>query len=204
MNEKVAKRIATIISWGFNPMIMPSIGLLLIFGSHSYLSLIPFEGKRIIFFIVFAGTFLVPLSFIPVFYYLKLISTVEMNRVERIAPLFATAIVYFFTFYLIRRIPFHFINAFLLASAIAVLANAIINSWWKISSHMIGIGGIIGLIIGLFVRYNINISLSLPCAILAAGLIGYSRLELESHTPSQIYGGFFLGCALVAGILILL
>jgi membrane-associated phospholipid phosphatase len=192
-----AERLAKIISWILNPLIMPTIGLLLIFYSNTYLSLIPVDGKKVIFTIFFIGTFLVPISFLPVFYYLRLIREIEMSSTERIFPLFVTAIVYFFAFYLLRSIPIPFITGFLFATALSVLLSAVISLFWKISSHLIGIGGLTGLIYALFYRYNADIRIILLIVILAAGLVGFARLQLEKHTPAQVYTGYLLGLVVV-------
>jgi len=197
--EKKSERIAKIISYLFNPLLMPSLGLLLIFNSGTYLSYIPFEAKKMIFLIVFAGTFVIPVSFIPIFIYFKIINNIEIESAsQRIVPLAVTGVIYFCTFYMLRAIPIPFINIFIFSTFICISLNAIIVSKWKISSHLIAIGGIAGLIISLSLRMNADVLNYLILIILVAGLLGYSRLKLNSHSPSQIYSGFFLGLIVVS------
>jgi membrane-associated phospholipid phosphatase len=193
------------ISFLFHPLLMPSLGLLLIFQSGSYLSYIPFEGKRIIFSFIAIGTLIVPLCFLPFYTYFKIISNVEIESPsQRILPLFITCIIYFCTAYLVRRIPIPFINAFILASSICVMLNAIIVTWWKISSHLIGLGGITGLATGMFLRLGADISVWLLIILLISGITGFARLRLKAHTPAQVYAGYFTGFIVVCSITSLL
>jgi hypothetical protein len=198
----IENKIAKIITWVFNPLIMPTLGILLMLYSDSYLALMPFEGKRLVLIMVFACTFLIPMSFIPVLYYMKLISSFEMELTERVLPLFATAIVYFLTFFFLRKLPIPFINAFMLATAGCVLLNAIISLFWKISSHLIGIGGVVGLVATLYIKFQADVFLFLVGTVIVAGLLGFARLQLQKHTPAQIYIGFFMGFVLVSGFLL--
>lgn len=190
--------IAKAISYIFNPLLMPSIGLLMIFNSGTYLSYIPFEAKRLIFMVIFAGTFLIPASFIPIFIYFKIMNTVEADSAsQRVVPLVLTGVIYFCTFYMLRAIPIPFVNVFILSAMLCILINAVIIVKWKISSHLIGIGGLTGLAIGLLVRMNADIAYFLIFLILTAGFLGYARLRLKAHTPAQVYTGFLLGLTIV-------
>ena len=71
----------------------------------------------------------------------------------------------------------------------------VITSRWKISIHMLGIGGVIGAIIGISQRFQFDHSILLIALILFAGLIGYSRLKTNSHNFRQVYAGFIVGIA---------
>jgi len=201
---KISENIAKLISVLFHPLLMPTIGILMIFWSGTYLSFIPFEGKRLIFVVIFAGTFVIPISIIPFFLFFKIISNIEIdNPSQRLAPLIIISFLYFCTFYIMQKIPIPFINLFVLASASCVLLNTVITSWWKISSHLLGAGGLTGLIIAMFFRLNANISLLLIISIIIAGLTGFARLRLNAHTPEQIYSGFLIGFFLVGGVLLI-
>jgi hypothetical protein len=201
--NKYSEKIAKVISFVFNPLIIPTLGLFMIFYSGTYLSYIPFEGKKLIFTVIFAGTFLIPVSFIPLLMYLKVIDNIEINNpTQRVLPLVITLIIYCCTFFLIRKMPLLFLTAFILSSAICILLNAIIVTKWKISSHLIAAGGLVGLALGLIFRLNADIPFLFIIAVLIAGLLGFARLRLQAHTPFQVYGGFFLGLLVVVGLLL--
>ena len=71
--------------------------------------------------------------------------------------------------------------------------SLIINIRWKISAHMIGIGGLTGALLCISILLEVYITPYLVYALLIAGLIGSSRLILKAHTPLQIYVGFAVG-----------
>ena len=201
--NSISEKIAKIISFTFNPLIIPTLGILMIFFSGTYLSYIPLEGKKLIFTVIFSGTFLIPISFLPLLLYLKVIDTIEVNNPsQRLLPLIITGIIYCCTYYLVRRMPLMVINIFILGSIICLVLNTIIITKWKISSHLIAAGGLVGLALGLIFRLNADMPVLLITTILIAGLVGFARLRLNAHTPAQVYSGFFLGLFIVTGLLL--
>lgn len=201
--DKTSVKIARLISFILHPLLMPAIGLILIFNSGTYLSYIPFEGKRIIFYLILSGTFIIPLCFMPFFFYFKIIDSIEIDSPgHRILPLIITGMLYFSTYFIIRKYPIPFINLFVLASSVCVLLNALITYWWKISSHLIGAGGLTGLVVSMFLRLNADIFVLLVLSIFISGLLGFARLRLNAHTQAQVYGGFVLGFTVICGIML--
>jgi len=189
---KISEYFAKFISVIFHPLLMPTIGLLFIFNSGSYISYIPFEAKRVIFYL-----------FLPIFLYFNIIENVKINiHSHRLVPLLITGFLYFTTYYILRKYPIPFINLFLLASCICVLINACITTWLKISSHLIGVGGLTGLVLSMSFRLNADISSLLVFALLISGLTAFARLRLNTHSPLEVYGGFFLGLAIVCGMML--
>lgn len=70
-----------------------------------------------------------------------------------------------------------------------------INSFWKISAHLCGIGGLCGAFFGLswiFSANNLPLMLTL---VLLSVLLGWARLECRAHTLPQLAAGFLLGFA---------
>ncbi|NJK97451.1 MAG: hypothetical protein HC905_23360 [Bacteroidales bacterium] len=113
---------------------------------------------------------------------------------ERVIPLAVTALLYYLAFYLMKNsaVP-KVLQLFLLGSTFCVVANLLITIKWKISSHMIGLGGILGLIVAVSLLFHSNVTAYIILFIILSGLGGTSRLLLDSHSPSQVYGGFTLG-----------
>ena len=202
--NKISEIFAKFISVIFHPLLMSTFGLLIIFNSGTYISYIPFEAKRVIFYLFFSGTVIIPLCFIPIFLYFNVIENAKIDSpTHRFLPLLVTGVLYFSTYYILRKYPIPFINLFLLSSSICVFINACIAPWWKISSHLIGAGGLTGLVLSMFIRLNADISLLLIFAIIISGLIGFARLCLNTHTQLQVYGGFFLGLIVVCGMILI-
>lgn len=179
---------------------MPTYCLLILFQIKSYtVHAIPQQAKIAIIAIVFLNTALLPAL---IFFFLKMrnvISSLKMeNRNERIIPFVVTAFFYFTTFILLRK--FHLpplIYYLLFGSSCMIIVALIINFWWKISIHMIGIGGMVGAFISIVVYLSLNAFVCIPMLVLLAGLVGFARLKLLAHTPLQVYGGFITGSFLM-------
>lgn len=80
-----------------------------------------------------------------------------------------------------------------LGAAAAVAVAVIVNIKWKISIHMIGIGGLIGTFFGLSAFLLVDLRMMIIVFLLIAGLLGTARLTLGAHRPAQIYVGFLAG-----------
>jgi len=116
------------------------------------------------------------------------------KRKERLIPLFLTTIFYYISYYILNKYSAPlFIQKYMISIFISILIASIINIKWKISLHMIGIGGIIGLMFALFYLYQIKDDTILYTLIISAGIIGTARLYLNEHNSRQIYIGFFIG-----------
>ena len=187
--------LAKIVSVILHPLLMPALGLLIIFNSGTYLSYLPYESKKIIFMVVTLCTIIIPLSILPFFLYHKLIISIQMNsRKERFIPLITGFLFYAFCYFLVRRFPIPAsYHAFFLGTTIAVLCSLIISVIWKISAHMVGIGGLTGLIVFLILSLRIDLQFLLILAVISSGLIGFARLQLKVHEPAQVYSGFVAG-----------
>jgi len=196
----MSKTLAHIVSAIFHPLIMPTAGLLFIFWSTTNIILIPFDAKKIIITIVAINTLALPLLMIPLFYRLNIIKSIQMHgHRERIIPMAFTLIPYLFSYYFLNRLPIVAeIPVFMLGASITIALALIVSIWWKVSIHMIGIGGMAGLFFALSIRFYVDVSWYLVAIVLAAGVIAWSRLVLNAHKPSQVYSGFAIGWISIA------
>lgn len=187
---------AKIISTLFHPLWMPTVGLLIIFNTPTYLNYtISFELKRFITILMTLTTIVIPILFTLILLNKKSISSINMEqKKERNIPYLISIFLYFFTLYFLYKFPIpNLIYKFVIGAAISVTCAFIINLKWKISAHMIGIGGVIGALFCIAFLLNVNITVYLTLTLILAGLIGTSRLILNAHTPAQVYTGFLLG-----------
>jgi hypothetical protein len=201
----IYKGVPTVLSIVLHPLLMPTLGILIIFNSGTYISMMPMAAKNIVIIIVLTCTFGLPLAFIPLYYYQKIITSIGIKeKQERIIPLSVTALFYYFSFYLLRHMGAPaLIQAFLFASTIVVCLNLLITIRWKISAHMMGIGGVTGLVVAMSILYKTDMTLFLIALIFLSGLIGFARLSLNTHTPAQVYTGLFIGFTTMMLILFL-
>ena len=184
------------ISFAFHPLIMTTLGFLLLMNSGFYFALLTYEAKQFILLVVFLSTCLLPLVSIGL---MGLNTRFKLNMdksTDRVIPMLVTSVFYYMGYYYLGRIPVYPIyRVFLISAILIIVLLMIISMRWKISSHMAGIGGLIGVIIALSARLNINSSLLLSLLIGIAGLTGTSRLILGKHNSIQIYAGFLIGFA---------
>ena len=201
MLEKISK----IISFIFHPLLVPTVGFLVLFYSGTYLSYLPFNIKAWITSIVFVCTFFIPLMFILFLRYQEIINNIQMKeKKDRYIPIIISFFLFVFCFYLIRRIDIPgMFYSFMLGGIFTLLITFFITLWFKISIHMVGLGGLMALVIFISFYLKVNLSFYLILVILFTGITGTARLQLKAHTPIEVYSGFVLGFAVLLSTMIL-
>ena len=200
----MTKTVSKFISVIFHPLIMPAAGLFIILNSNTYLTDMPYEMKKGLYMIIIAGTLVFPLLVLPLYFLFNIIENVEMSsRKERIIPLLTTAVVYFLVYRLLYNagVP-DIIYRFLLGSFIAVCIALAVSFFWKISLHMVGAGGVIGLVLGLSLIFSANFLIVFVLCIFCAGILGTARLLLNAHDSYQVGAGAIVGIAAVLGAMV--
>ncbi|MEO6424947.1 MAG: hypothetical protein ABIP40_06025 [Bacteroidia bacterium] len=199
------KNFALVISVILHPLLMATyMCLLLFFGIHNtvYDYLTPFETKWRISIIVFMFSFVFPVLNIYILVKLKRIPNLTLsNQKDRTFPLFITALFYFGLFYLLMDINiWNSIKLFIIGGAVAILITTLINLKYKISAHMVGLGGVLGILISVSYLIQFNMTPYYIATIIIAGLVAFARLVLQEHKPAQLYLGFFLGLIVQSGL----
>ena len=75
----------------------------------------------------------------------------------------------------------------------ALALTTVITLRWKISAHMVGIGGTAGTVLAIASIHAIPLLPMLAGIILLAGLLGSARLLTSDHTQGQVLAGALLG-----------
>lgn len=191
MKKNLAKAITIL----FHPLLMPTLGVLIIFYSGSYISFLPEDIKRIILLVISANTFGLPLLMIPLFFQFGVIKSIAMEtNKERVMPLSFTLIPYILSVYFLVKLPIPpTISAFMLGASLSVAFCLITSIWWKVSIHMVGIGGVVGFLIAFSIRLYTDVLIYIIAAVIVSGLLATARLYLKAHKPAQVYIGFIAG-----------
>lgn len=195
MNEnKVLLASARFISAIFHPLLIPTIGFLLLFNSGFYFSILPWALKKYMLLVVFITTcFLPALSIFILSINSKFDISMEKNT-DRTLALIISAISYYIGYLFLKRLPsFPIYNILLIGSVLVHVILLPISMRWKISIHSTAIGGLIGGVLALAFRLQENPTIILSSLILIAGLVGTARLVLSKHTNVQIYTGLSIG-----------
>ena len=159
----------------FTPFYLPFIGLVALF-LFSYLSIFPWPYKLQVLTMVYLFTILMP--------------TVMIHL-----------ICYFTCVYVMSRMHMpHFMGAIVVAGLLVQIVCALINVWWKISTHTAAIGGVAGALFAFAEYLDFNPVWWLCLIFVIAGMVGTSRMILRQHSLGQVVGGFWVGflCAAVA------
>ena len=192
-------KLANILSVIFHPFLITLYSFLLIFISGSYITYLPSSIKLIMLIVIFFNTLLIPIISLFILKRLGLIKSfyLEKHR-ERIVPIIITSIPYFFTLYLMARLPVPQVLLKIIESGVLVLlVAALISYWWKISLHLMGIGGLSGFLLACAVQNYFSALPLIMIVFVVAGLLASARLKNGDHKPAQVYAGYLTGLTIV-------
>ena len=197
-------KLTQLISILLHPMFMPILALHLTLLVLPSLAFTLSQNLLLIYGILIFSTMVLPL--ISIFWLMQKgkVSSLEMsNHKERSLPLFKTVIWMSFGYYLLQNLLFYtpILKAELLGAILIILLAAIISKFWKISLHLLGIGGVVGVFIALQIMHGDFLYLLL-LFILLSGLLGVARIKQKAHNYAQVYAGFLVG--LIVGLTTLL
>lgn len=193
-------KIANLVSYLLHPIFIPLYMVLYLLNSGIYFSLfLTVEARLILITTFLVTTILVPLLIIYVLYRKKIIQSFFLvTKEERIYPLLIISVFYYLTYYLLKGIHVSFILSYYMLGAtfLSILA-LIITFYMRISLHLLGIGGIAGMMAGLSANISLNLFIPILLVLLLSGLTGFARLKVDSHKPVEIYTGFLVGSAVM-------
>lgn len=144
---------------------------------------------------------MVPSLLIYYLYRSGYVSSLQLTTLaDRRLPYFLSALIYFITAYL-----FTFqmqglstlapeIGIIIGSIAVSILLVGIISLSWQISAHGVGIGGVVGVIGSLMLKFGLtDLFVPLLLLVMLSGFVASARLRLNAHTPAQVGAGLALG-----------
>jgi membrane-associated phospholipid phosphatase len=185
---------AKLVSMLFNPFYLALSGLIILF-LFSNLRYLPWSYQLNVLFMVYLFTILFPTMLIRLYRRYQGWNLMELGRKERrMVPYIISILCYLTCYYVMSalRMP-HFMGSILLSALMIQVLCALINVWWKISTHSAAIGGVAGALIAFSVFFFFNPIWWLCLVILLAGVVGSARMILRQHTLPQVVSGFLLG-----------
>lgn len=197
MKEKNIILTARVLSMVFTPFYLPLVGLVALF-VFSYMNLLPWKYKLMVLGLVYIFTILLPSILIRLYRHYQGWNLIELGtRERRMIPYVISILCYFGCYYLmtIFHIP-SFMARILLAALLIQIVCAVINVWWKISTHSAAIGGVTGAIVAFSFLFSFNPNWWLCVVLIIAGMVGSSRIILRQHSLAQVLTGFLVGLAL--------
>ena len=192
---------ARVVSMLFTPFYLPIIGLIALF-FFSYLSIFPLLYKLQVLIMTYLFTILLPTVMIHLYRRYQGWNLIELGQRERrMVPYIISIVCYFTCIYLMERLHMpHFIGSIIIAALLVQIVCAIINVWWKISTHTAAIGGVGGALFAFAEYLGFNPVWWLCLVFFVAGLLGTCRMILRQHSLAQVVAGFWVGflCAAIA------
>ena len=206
----MTNRIATFLSVVFHPLLITTYLFALLFLAAPDLVGVgalelPALGSLLL--LIFLNTFVAPAVIIYYFYRFGVVSSLHVDNLrERRLPYLVSAIIYAISTYLfgwklqpIAELAPQ-ISVILGSATLSLIIVALVSLFWKISAHATGIGGAIGIITALLMRYDENALLNpLLIAIVTGGFLMSARLYMNAHNLAQIAAGVFCGIFIGVG-----
>ena len=196
MKEKNIIFTARIMSMIFTPFYLPIVGLIALF-IFSYMSLLPMMYKLVMLAMVYLLTVVAPSLLIHLYRLCQGWTSHELGRKERrLVPYIISIVCYFACFFWMeyRNTP-RVISIIVVVALTIQMVCALINIWWKISTHTAAIGGVAGGLISYSMAFSFNPLWWLCFVLILAGAVGTARMILRQHSLSQVIGGFLVGAA---------
>jgi len=203
---------AHFISIVFHPLLILTYALVMLLLVNPYIfgvNNIAFQTRLIL--LIFLSTFALPAFSVFMMKNLGLVESIQLKKKqERIGPYIITGVFYLWMFINFKdnpTIPTAY-TIFVLGATIGLFMGFFINIFSKISTHTIGMGGLVGMVImtmflysydsftietGFIGEIEMSMNTLLMVVVLLAGLVGTARLILDAHKNSDLYMGFFVG-----------
>ena len=187
------KFLSKILSYLFHPLLMTTWFTLLLLYTNPF----SFAGlsSGIVIAVIFINTFMFPAISILLMRKLGFIEDLEMpDHKQRIIPLVASIIFYVWAYLATRKINFpYMMGVFMMGVLVSLFASFVINVFYKVSLHMVGVSGALTAIMLLVFVSPSDLSYYFLAMILLTGAVASARLYLGAHTMKEVYVGFLVG-----------
>lgn len=197
---------AQVVSYLAHPAFIPAfVAAILLFIHPINVLLVPFEIRIRIMAMILLNTLLFPTLIVFLLWRLGFTKNMYLeNQKERIIPLVASIIFYFWAYYVGRNIDYipQALQQWLMGVFLCSCAAMFTNIFKKISLHTIGVGGFVAFCVWQQATDMHWGNGWLLIGLLVAGLVGTARLIRGAHEPSDVYAGYLAGaiCQVAAGI----
>ncbi len=207
---KFLRVVATILSYILHPVFMPLYMTLVLYwlapvsfvgvSTHQYGWWLIQIAQWTLFYPLLVVVLLKALGFIK--------SVLMHDPKDRIVPLMAAMVFYFWGFHVfnsINTLPNNHVviplilKVLLLGSFWGVIAIFMLNIFFKVSMHATAAGSMIGILIVLMLTSPVNMVVPFFIALLIAGLMGTIRMVLGAHRIGEIWAGYILGLLVMLG-----
>jgi hypothetical protein len=191
------RRLASLLSFVFHPVFVPVLFVSFLLYVHPvhFLGYAGPEKKIVLLQSIALFTFF-PLVTVALLKALGFISSIHLKeQKDRIIPLVASGIWYFWIWYVWNNIPgqpsvtIHYALGVWLSSVAALM----LNTKFKISLHAIALGTTLCMLLWMAFYERLFFGVWLSVALLITGAVCSARLLVGEHRPSEVYWGLLTG-----------
>ena len=189
-------KISKILSYILHPIFMPLIVIWISLNYVEYFQLVFSNYTKPLYIIIAVFTLILPLAASVLFVIFKKVESLEMRtKEERNGPIFVSIMIMIIGYPFFKSISqlSPYLTSVYLSSVFILIIAFLITKRWKISLHMLGIGGATGSFIALNYIFG-GMFFWVILFLFLSGLLVSARLNLKAHNRSQVYAGFLLGC----------
>lgn len=206
MNEQVVQQynapaglriFARVLSYVFHPLFIPTYIYFFLTQAFPY----EFSGllrNAAVFrtVVVFINTAFFPGLAIFLLWRLKFINSIFLKtQKERIAPYMIVMVFYWWLWYLSKNFtdqPFE-LRIFFLGIFLTTPVALVLNNFFKISMHAIGVGSAAAFMVILSFSKSGEMNAAIAISLLIAGMVCTARFLVSDHSNRDIYAGLLLG-----------
>lgn len=193
----MVRKSALFLSVVFQPLLMPSLVFGILFFGVPQASSIPESFKVRLFYLIVSSTLLIPMVLMVGLRWSGLIKSLHFEeKSDRRTPFVLITFFYLLTTYFLmgktELDPILWQGMGVITCSVALLTG--VTFFWKMSAHMIGIGGLLAVlgVLGIYFP-SLGLAYLLVAALILGGLVASARLYLGAHSPAEVYVGFLVG-----------
>ena len=199
-NNRIATAAAHFLSWVFHPVFQPVMLVAFLVFSDTSTQFLGFRTQQrwLILGQAFTLYTFFPLVTVGLLKAVGFLDSIRLRtQRERVIPLIAIGIWYFWIWYVWKNLPDYpgELVRFALASWTVSWISLMINVRLKISLHTIAAGLTLTFLFLWAFQYPYAAGIYLPISCIIAGSIGAARLYISDHTEAEVYLGYLVGAA---------
>lgn len=194
--SKPLRILATIASYILHPVFLPIIMSWVIYTiTPASFAQYDKKGLTMLFLQIAITTIAFPVLVVVLLKGLGFVKSILLrNQKERIIPLLATMMCYWWVSHVFKNIDAPTIMQILMRGAYwSIIVLFVCSIFFKISMHTMAAGGMVGMLIVLLLMSPVQMTIPLFIGIVIAGISGTARLLLGAHTQFEIWTGYILG-----------
>ncbi|MBO4370813.1 MAG: phosphatase PAP2 family protein [Paludibacteraceae bacterium] len=201
----MSDKFANIVSWVFQPLVVPFYGLVALWFAPFFYDYAPQTKLSLLALLAFALV-LIPLLCYLLMRKIDFIKTPQAdNRLERTGIYAITVFCYLVAGFILMYTHVGHVYTFVVfVMAACLMVLSVINFFWKISAHAMGMGAMLSAMLMLMWYNQTDRPFIYIVWILLTGLVCAARLQVRAHTPAQLVAGFSVGFVPLFTLLLLM